>query len=106
MRRTILDSVIINSKYVLFQIEALPEVVEAVKNYNVEIYLDGGVTTGTDVFKAIALGAKMVNYLLILNPKKKKKSILHIYLVDRRYSLGGPPCGAWLWVAKLEYRKC
>ena len=25
-----------------------------------EVYLDGGVTTGSDIFKAIALGAKMV----------------------------------------------
>ncbi|XP_049887557.1 uncharacterized protein LOC126381968 [Pectinophora gossypiella] len=41
-------------------IEALPEIVEAVKNYNVEVYLDGGVMTGTDVYKALALGAKMV----------------------------------------------
>ncbi|XP_026764192.2 2-Hydroxyacid oxidase 1 [Galleria mellonella] len=41
-------------------IEVLPEIVEAVKDYNVEVYLDGGVTTGTDVYKALALGAKMV----------------------------------------------
>ncbi|CAH2229900.1 hydroxyacid oxidase 1-like [Pararge aegeria] len=41
-------------------IEALPEIVEAVKNYDVEVYLDGGVTTGTDVYKALVLGAKMV----------------------------------------------
>ncbi|CAG9782926.1 unnamed protein product, partial [Diatraea saccharalis] len=41
-------------------IEVLPEIVDAVKNYNVEVYLDGGVTTGTDVYKALALGAKMV----------------------------------------------
>ncbi|CAH2099791.1 unnamed protein product [Euphydryas editha] len=41
-------------------IEVLPEIVEAVKNYNVEVYLDGGVTTGTDIYKALALGAKMV----------------------------------------------
>ncbi|CAG4963081.1 unnamed protein product [Parnassius apollo] len=41
-------------------IEALPEIVEAVKNYNVEVYLDGGVTTGTDVYKALTLGAKTV----------------------------------------------
>ena len=26
----------------------------------VEIYLDGGITDGTDVYKALALGAKMV----------------------------------------------
>ncbi|XP_045509233.1 hydroxyacid oxidase 1 [Colias croceus] len=41
-------------------IEALPEIVEAVRNYNVEVYLDGGVSSGTDVYKALALGAKMV----------------------------------------------
>lgn len=40
-------------------IEALPEVVKAVSG-RCEIYLDGGVTQGTDVFKALALGAKMV----------------------------------------------
>jgi hypothetical protein len=37
----------------------LPEIVKAVSN-KIEIYLDGGVTQGTDVFKALALGAKMV----------------------------------------------
>ncbi|CAH0406027.1 unnamed protein product [Chilo suppressalis] len=41
-------------------IEALPEIVKAVRDYNVEVYLDGGVTSGTDVYKALALGAKMV----------------------------------------------
>ncbi|CAH0600299.1 unnamed protein product [Chrysodeixis includens] len=41
-------------------IEVLPEIVEAVKPYNVEVYLDGGVSTGTDVYKALALGARMV----------------------------------------------
>ncbi|XP_013148661.1 PREDICTED: hydroxyacid oxidase 1 [Papilio polytes] len=41
-------------------IEALPEVVEAVKHYNVEVYMDGGVSTGTDVYKALTLGAKAV----------------------------------------------
>ncbi|XP_023953948.2 2-Hydroxyacid oxidase 1-like [Bicyclus anynana] len=41
-------------------IEVLPEIVDAVKNYNVEVYMDGGVTLGTDVYKALALGAKMV----------------------------------------------
>lgn len=41
------------------QIEALPEIVEAVGD-KLEVYLDGGVRDGTDVFKALALGAKMV----------------------------------------------
>ncbi|CAM9793432.1 unnamed protein product [Ascophyllum nodosum] len=40
-------------------IEALPEVVQAVSG-RCEIYLDGGICRGTDVFKALALGAKAV----------------------------------------------
>ncbi|XP_053680555.1 uncharacterized protein LOC128731456 [Anopheles nili] len=40
-------------------IEALPEIAQAVGD-RVEIFLDGGITQGTDVFKALALGARMV----------------------------------------------
>jgi len=40
-------------------IEALPEIIEAV-NGKLEVYLDCGVRTGSDVFKALALGAKAV----------------------------------------------
>ncbi|XP_071869385.1 hydroxyacid oxidase [Bombus fervidus] len=40
-------------------IEALSEIAEAV-NGRIEIYMDGGVRQGIDVFKALALGAKMV----------------------------------------------
>uniref|UniRef100_R4G4U1 (S)-2-hydroxy-acid oxidase n=1 Tax=Rhodnius prolixus TaxID=13249 RepID=R4G4U1_RHOPR len=40
-------------------IEALPEIARAVGN-RCEVYLDGGLRYGTDVFKALALGAKMV----------------------------------------------
>ncbi|XP_004689650.1 PREDICTED: hydroxyacid oxidase 2 [Condylura cristata] len=40
-------------------IDALPEVVAAVKG-KVEVYLDGGVRSGNDVLKALALGAKCV----------------------------------------------
>ena len=43
----------------LFQIEALPEVVKAVDG-RCEVDLDGGVRFGTDIFKALALGAKAV----------------------------------------------
>ena len=39
--------------------EALPEVVDAVGN-RIPVFLDGGVRRGTDVFKALALGAKAV----------------------------------------------
>ena len=41
-------------------IEALPAVVEAVKGTQCEIFMDGGIRRGTDVLKALALGAKMV----------------------------------------------
>ncbi|GFU40337.1 hypothetical protein TNCV_4255201 [Trichonephila clavipes] len=39
---------------------ALPEVVEAVNSLDpsIEVYIDGGIRTGYDVFKAIALGAR------------------------------------------------
>mmetsp|Transcript_27424 Transcript_27424/g.56234 ORF Transcript_27424/g.56234 Transcript_27424/m.56234 type:complete len:308 (+) Transcript_27424:1-924(+) len=40
-------------------IEALPEVVKAVRG-RCEVYLDGGVCRGTDAFKALALGATAV----------------------------------------------
>jgi 4-hydroxymandelate oxidase len=40
-------------------IEALPEVVSAVGN-SIPVFVDGGVRRGTDVFKALALGAKAV----------------------------------------------
>ena len=39
--------------------DALPEVVKAVEG-NLEVYLDGGVRKGTDVLKALALGARAV----------------------------------------------
>lgn len=40
-------------------IEALPEVVQAVDG-RAEVYLDGGIRRGTDVLKALALGARAV----------------------------------------------
>jgi len=40
-------------------LDALPEVVESARG-RVEIYMDGGIRRGTDVLKALALGAKAV----------------------------------------------
>ncbi|XP_074115593.1 hydroxyacid oxidase [Cotesia typhae] len=40
-------------------IEALPEIIKAVGD-KIDVYLDSGIRQGTDVFKALALGAKMV----------------------------------------------
>ena len=42
------------------QIDALSEVLQAVRGSGVEVYVDGGIRTGTDVFKALALGATAV----------------------------------------------
>eukprot|EP01080_Neovahlkampfia_damariscottae_P002492 gene2492-3201_t len=43
-------------------IQALPEVMQAMKDTNskIEVFLDGGIRRGTDVIKALALGAKAV----------------------------------------------
>lgn len=41
-------------------IDVLEEVVRAVKGYEVEVYFDGGIRTGSDVFRALALGAKAI----------------------------------------------
>nr|XP_021516589.1 hydroxyacid oxidase 2-like [Meriones unguiculatus] len=43
----------------LSQIDALTEVVAAVKG-KIEVYMDGGVRTGSDVLKALALGARCI----------------------------------------------
>ena len=43
----------------LATIEVLPEVVQAVAG-NAEVYMDGGIRRGSDIFKALALGAKSV----------------------------------------------
>lgn len=40
-------------------IEALPEIVAEVKD-KIPVMLDGGIRQGTDIFMALALGAKMV----------------------------------------------
>ncbi|CAB4035201.1 hydroxyacid oxidase 1 [Paramuricea clavata] len=40
-------------------IEVLPEIVSAVAN-DIEVYMDGGVRSGSDIFKALALGARAV----------------------------------------------
>jgi isopentenyl diphosphate isomerase/L-lactate dehydrogenase-like FMN-dependent dehydrogenase len=44
---------------VVASIDALPEVVEAVAG-SCEVYVDGGIRRGTDILKALALGARAV----------------------------------------------
>ena len=56
----------------------LPEIVKAV-NGRAEIYVDGGIMNGTDVFKCIALGATAVVFVSIYPFR---------FLLDGRYSGG------------------
>ena len=41
-------------------LDALPEIVSAMRDTGLDIIVDGGIRRGTDVIKALALGAKMV----------------------------------------------
>ena len=80
-------------------IDALPAIVEVVNkiNPNVEVYLDGGVREGTDVLKALALGAKLVCigrpilWGLTLNGQKGVKLTLDMLLkeLDLAMALSG-----------------
>ncbi|PRD19688.1 UNVERIFIED_CONTAM: Hao1 [Trichonephila clavipes] len=51
-----------DNSFSLFQINALPGVVDAVNRMfpRRDVFLDGGIRRGTDVYKALARGAKMV----------------------------------------------
>ena len=53
------DQVKFAMENLLLQLDALFSIVQAVGK-KCEVYLDGGVMSGSDVFKAIALGARMV----------------------------------------------
>lgn len=67
----------------LATIEVLPGVVEAV-NGNAEVYMDGGIRRGSDIFKALALGARCVLigrpmfWGLAVNGEAGMKSVLNI----------------------------
>ena len=50
----------------LKQIEALPHIMAEVKD-QCPVFLDGGVRDATDIFKALALGAKMVKKLSFIS---------------------------------------
>lgn len=72
------------------------------------MYLDGGVTTGNDVYKALALGARMVcmlHYVLKFYDKSKNIremfSFVHAHFIGLCWSTAtlGPCC--W-WRARSE----
>ncbi|KAK0172704.1 hypothetical protein PV328_005989 [Microctonus aethiopoides] len=77
-------------------IDVLPEIVKVVGG-RVEIYLDGGIRQGTDVFKALALGAKMVFigrpmiWGLAQGGEKGAKAVLELMKkdIDQTFALTG-----------------
>ncbi|XP_033096206.1 hydroxyacid oxidase 1-like [Anneissia japonica] len=79
-------------------IDALSEVIEAVKHTGIDILVDGGIRMGTDVLKALSLGAKAV---LIGRPaiwglahdgENGVKSVLSILKDELRTSMGLAGC--------------
>lgn len=77
-------------------IDVLPEVTEAVKG-KAEIFMDGGIRRGTDIFKAVALGAKAVLigrpviWGLAADGENGVKSVLEI--LKREFHLAMALCG-------------
>ncbi|XP_054152646.1 uncharacterized protein LOC128951423 [Oppia nitens] len=79
-------------------LEALPEIVEEVGR-EVDVYMDGGVRTGADVFKALAIGAKVVFvgrpvcWGLVCNGSDGVKQVLDILHneLDNYMTIAGTP---------------
>uniref|UniRef100_A0A914BYJ4 (S)-2-hydroxy-acid oxidase n=1 Tax=Acrobeloides nanus TaxID=290746 RepID=A0A914BYJ4_9BILA len=73
-------------------IEALPEVVNAVRG-RCPVFVDGGIRTGTDIFKAIALGADMVFigrpiiYGLAVSGSEGIKHVLKLLRIEFEYAM-------------------
>ncbi|CAN8022991.1 unnamed protein product [Ixodes persulcatus] len=94
-------------------IEILPEIMRAVYGH-IDVYLDGGIRQGTDVVKALALGAKMVFvgrpalWGLAYKGQQGVEEMLQIFRdeIDRAMALMGCPTLADLqpqMVARREY---
>ncbi|NXA41312.1 HAOX1 oxidase, partial [Eudromia elegans] len=78
-------------------IDVLPEIVEAVGG-KVEVFLDGGVRKGTDVLKALALGARAVFigrpliWGLAYQGKEGAKEVLHMLKEEFRLAMALTGC--------------
>ncbi|XP_044267492.1 hydroxyacid oxidase 1 [Tribolium madens] len=87
-------------------IEALPEIVRAVGD-RVEVYMDGGITDGTNVFKALALGARMVFFGrpalwgLAHSGEEGVKKILNILKTELDYAMAITGCAT---VRDIDHR--
>uniref|UniRef100_A0A182PSB6 FMN hydroxy acid dehydrogenase domain-containing protein n=1 Tax=Anopheles epiroticus TaxID=199890 RepID=A0A182PSB6_9DIPT len=79
-------------------IEVLPEIVGAVGD-RIEVMLDSGVSQGTDVFKALALGARMVFvgraavYGLAVNGQRGVEEVLDILKTELESTMLNAGCG-------------
>ncbi len=80
-------------------IDALPDVAEAASRHNLEVLVDGGFRRGTDILKALALGAKAVLigrpliWGLAVNGEEGAKSVLELLRAefDMALALAGCP---------------
>ncbi|XP_070569641.1 2-Hydroxyacid oxidase 2-like [Ptychodera flava] len=80
-------------------IEALPEIARAIGN-KVEVYFDGGIRNGIDVFKALALGARAVFvgrpilYGLAHSGEEGAKNILEILKTELHRTMAFTGCSS------------
>ena len=76
-------------------IDALPHIINAIKdtNHQIDVYIDGGIRRGTDILKAIALGAKAVLigrpilWGLAVNGEQGVTNILEIFKKEFRLAM-------------------
>ena len=78
-------------------IRALPEIVEVTKNHSVEVWLDGGIRSGQDVLRALALGADATligrAYAYGLGALGEKGVALALELIEKELDVTLALCG-------------
>ena len=80
-------------------IDALPDIIDAIRNekHQIDVYVDGGIRRGTDILKAMALGAKAVLigrpilWGLAVNGEQGVKDVLEI--LKKEFRLAMMLCG-------------
>ena len=78
-------------------IRALPEIVEVTKNHSIEVWLDGGIRSGQDVLRALALGADATligrAYAYGLGALGEKGVALALELIEKELDVTLALCG-------------
>uniref|UniRef100_A0A1I8C1Q9 FMN hydroxy acid dehydrogenase domain-containing protein n=1 Tax=Meloidogyne hapla TaxID=6305 RepID=A0A1I8C1Q9_MELHA len=88
-------------------IDVLPEIVEAVQD-RVPVFVDGGFRTGTDIFKALALGAQLVFigrpiiYGLAVGGKEGVKHVIKLLKSELDYAMRLSGCAT---ISQLRSQK-